>query len=179
MQKKYKIFYALAAALALVSWLIAIIYWDRLPQVMPVHFGIDGQADGWADKSLFYAFLIPTVQTIMLGLFVFLYYKPQYSNIPTTMWLMALDKKQQDHAFGLIRKMHVGVAIWIGLLFTYLTYGMNASAVNNSLGLSPGVMMSLIGLMLLWLVYWTIKIYAATKEAIRLAKNNNKKGGKK
>jgi uncharacterized membrane protein len=171
MKQKYKIMYGLAAILAIISWVIAIYNWDKLPDVIPVHFGIDGQADGFADKSLFSVFFIPGLQTLMLGLFIFLYYKPQYSNIPTTMWLMALDDKQRNHAFGLIRLMHAGVAIWVGVLLTYITYGSIVSALNNNLGLSTGVMLAVIGLMIVWLIYWTVKIYRATKQAVMSVKS--------
>jgi uncharacterized membrane protein len=171
MKKAHKIIFVIAAVLALVSWVVAAYCWGKLPDIIPVHFGISGQADGWAEKSLFYVFLIPFLQTIMLSGFVFLYYKPQYSDIPTTMWLVALDKKHREHAFNLIRTMLAGIALWIGLLFTYITYGMNVSALDDSVGLSSPVMVMLVVLMVLWLIVWTIKVYRATKAAVASFKN--------
>jgi len=171
MKLKHKIYFSIAALLALASWAIAIYYWDKIPQTIPIHFGISGQADGWANKSIFNVSLIPFLQTIFLGLFVFLYYKPQYSDIPTTMWLMTLDKKHRDHAFSLIRIMLVGMSLWLGILFTYMTYGMNISAIGPDSGLSTPIMFSVIGLMILWLTYWTIKVYRATKEAMASSRN--------
>lgn len=166
MKLKHKIYFSIAALLALVSWAIAIYYWDKLPQVIPIHFGISGQADGWANKSIFNVFLMPFLQSLLLGLFVILYYKPQYSDIPTTMWLMTLDKKHRDHAFSLIRIMLVGMSLWIGLLFTYITYGSNVSALNHDLGLSSPLLFSIIGLMIIWLIFWTVKVYRATRQAM-------------
>jgi len=166
MRLKHKILFIIAVILAVTSWAIAIYYWDKLPGTIPIHFGINGQADDWANKSFFYVYLIPIIQSLMLGAFVFLYYKPQYSDMPTTMWLMTLDKKHRDHAFALIRTMLVGMALWIGVLLTYITYGMNASALDSSLGLSTLLMFIIIGLMLVWLVYWTVKVFKATKSAI-------------
>lgn len=170
MKQRHKLIFIIGFILALISWMTAAYYWDKLPSVIPVHFGISGQADGWADKSVFFVFLIPFLQTIMLAAFAFLYEKPQYSNIPTTMWLMALTKKQREHAFALIRSMLTGMVLFIGVLFTYITYGMNASALNSSLGLSPLIIIAIIAAMIIWLVFWTVKVYQATKQAIAAAK---------
>jgi len=171
MKLSHKILYLLAILLALASLAIAITYWSRLPEMIPVHFGISGEPDDWVSRSLFYAFLLPGLQVILLALFVFLYYKPQYSDIPTTMWLMTLDKKYRNHAFDLIRTMLAGTAVWIGVLFTYLTYGMNVVAVNEKDRISSGFMGLIITLMLLWLTYWTFKVYKSTKSAIASMKN--------
>lgn len=166
MKKTHKILFIIAAILALASWVISISYWGSLPKVIPVHFGLSGQADSWANKSIFYVYFIPLIQTVFLAAMGFLYRKPQYSDIPTTMWLMTIDKKHRDHAFGLIRTMLVGTSVWLGMLFTYLTYGINASALNEDQRLSVVVMVLLIMLMIAWLIYWAIKVYRATKEAV-------------
>lgn len=174
MKLKHKVIFLISIFLAIASWMIVIYYWDKLPQVIPVHFGVSGQADNWADKSFFYVFLMPLLQSIMLISFVFLYYKPQYSSMPTTMWLMTLDKKHRNHAFELIRTMLAGVSLWVGILLTYIIYGMNVSALDNDLGLSPLFLVILVGLMLIWLAIWNIKVYKATKEALSSIPKSNK-----
>jgi hypothetical protein len=147
MKKWHKVVFGVAAALALLSWGIALYYWDKLPGVIPTHFGVR----------------MPGLQTLMLAAFIFLYYKPQYSDMPTTLWLMTMEEHKRNHAFDLIRTMLVGISLWIGLLFAYITYGMNVSAMESDLGLNPWLLLSIIGLMLGWLVWWTIKVYRATK----------------
>lgn len=165
--KKHLAGFIAATILAVVSWVIGIYFWNKLPAVIPVHFGINGQADGWANKSFWSVFFVPFLQTLMLGSFVFLYWKPQYSDIPTTLWLMTMDKKARDHAFDLIRTMLVVIALWIGVLFTYLTFGIVASAKEISLGLSPWIMGIILIGMIVWLTYWTVKVYRTTKSAIK------------
>lgn len=166
MKTWHKVGLIVAGVLALASWVIAVYYWGKLPAIIPIHFGISGQADAWNDKSLLYVFLIPVLQTVMLGGFVFLYYKPQYSDMPTTLWLMTMEPHKREHAFDLIRTMIIGVSLWIGALFTYMTYAMNTSAVNTDFGPNPWILLGIIGLMLAWLVWWTLKVYRATKEAM-------------
>lgn len=166
MKTSHRIMFIAAVILSLISWGVAVYYWNKLPGVIPIHFGISGKADGWADKSLYYVFLMPFLQSTMLGAFIFLYFKPQYSDIPTTMWLMALDKKHREHAFRLIRVMLVGTSLWIGILFSYMTYAMNYSSVEKDAGISTPIMFSIIGLMMIWLIYWAVKVYCATRSAI-------------
>ena len=167
MKKQHKILFILSSILAITSLRIAIFYWGKLPDIIPTHFGISGQPDDWNQKSLFYVFLLPGLQILLQAMFVFLYYKPQYSDMPTTMWLMTLEKKHRDHAFDLIRKMLIGTSLWIGVLFTYMTYMMNISALNNNTGMSPLVLGLIVGGMLAWLAYWTIKVYKATRSAMK------------
>ncbi len=152
-----------AVFLALLSWAISLYYWRILPAVIPTHFGIGGAPDAWSDKSVFYSFLIPGLQTVMLAFFLFLYEKPQYSDMPTALLLTAMPKPHREHAFALIRIMLVGTSLWLGALFSYLTYAMNASAIAQIIGPSPYLMGSLIIGMLLWLGWYTVKVYRYTK----------------
>ncbi len=166
MRKIHKVGLVLAGILALVSWIVALYYWGKLPNIIPTHFGINGQPDDWNQKSVWYSFLIPGLQSIMLGSFVFLYKKPQYSDMPTTLLLMAMEEKKREHAFALIRTMLVGISLWIGILFTYLTYAMNYSALTENSGLLPWLMFSIIGGMIAWLIWWTVKVYKLTRKLI-------------
>jgi predicted lipid-binding transport protein (Tim44 family) len=70
--------------------------------------------------------------------------------------------------------MLVGTSLWIGALFTYITFGMNISAVNETSGLISWVMFALIGGMLVWLAFWTFRVYRATKEAIASSNKGSK-----
>ena len=175
MKLKYKICFSIAILLTIISWSISLSFWDKLPLIIPVHFGISGEANSWADKSIWYAFLMPMLQTFMTGMFIFLYYKPQYTNMPSTMWLTVLDKKHRDRAFDLIRSMMAGTIIAVGLLFTYMTYGMNNSALNSSVGLLPGVMVAFLITLFLWIAFWYIKIYKETGLSVKDFNKKEKK----
>ncbi|MFA5197411.1 MAG: DUF1648 domain-containing protein [Patescibacteria group bacterium] len=167
MKKKWHLaVFIIAILLTIISWVVAVWYWGKLPQTIPTHFGLSGQADSYSQKSIWYTFLIPALQSIMLAFFVFLYKKPQYSDMPTTLLLMAMEEEKREHAFDLIRTMLLMVALFIGILFTYITYGMNASALNNDLGLSPWIMGGVLIAMLVWLVWWTVKVYKTTKNIL-------------
>ena len=172
MKQWHKLALIASMVLAISSWVIAIFFWDKLPQIIPTHFGISGMPDDWQNKSILWAFMLPAIQTLMVVMFGFLYWKPQYSDIPTTMWIMTMEKSIKDHAFSMIRTMLAGTSLWIGLLLTYMVYMMNESALNKNIGMNPWLMLVLVGSMLLWLIWWTIKVYRATKEAMATQPKN-------
>lgn len=167
MKKWHKVGFLVATILAIISWAVAICYWDKLPAIIPTHFGISGQPDDWQNKSVFWAFMLPALQLFMVILFGFLYWKPQYSDMPTTMWLMTMEEHKKNHAFDLIRTMLVGTSLWIGVLFTYMVYMMNESALTAGVGMNPWILLAIVGSMLVWLAWYTVKVYHLTKEAIK------------
>ncbi|WP_234704383.1 DUF1648 domain-containing protein [Streptococcus equinus] len=59
MKKINKEFLMTALMIAL-PMVIGAIFWNQLPEKIPTHFGIDGQADGYSSK-LFYAFCFSSI----------------------------------------------------------------------------------------------------------------------
>jgi len=57
---KNKKYWLLTSLVTLLPVLIGLLLWDRLPERMPTHFGIDGAADGWGSKA-FAVFGIPVM----------------------------------------------------------------------------------------------------------------------
>jgi len=167
MKTWHKVGLAITVTLALTSLGIAIYYWGQLPSVIPTHFGINGMPDDWQNKSYFWAFMLPVLQMFMVVMFGFLYWKPQYSDMPTTLWLMTMEEHKRDHAFDLIRTMLVGTGLWVGVLFTYMVYMMNQSALSASVGMNPWILLAITGSMIVWLAWYTVKVYRITKEAIK------------
>lgn len=50
----------LTSIITLLPILFGVIIWDKLPDPMPTHFGVEGQADGWSPKS-FAIFGLPLI----------------------------------------------------------------------------------------------------------------------
>lgn len=167
MKTWHKVGFVITAILAIASWVIALYYWGKLPSVIPTHFGISGQPDAWQDKSLFWAFMLPLLQLLLVAGFGFLYWKPQYSDMPTTLWLTTLSEKTKEHAFALIRTMLVGTALWVSVLLSYMVYMMNEAALKTGVGMDPWILLVVVSGMIIWLIWWTIKVYKATREAIK------------
>ena len=60
---KNKKYWLITSAITLLPILLGIALWDRLPDRIPTHFGIDGAADGWGGKG-FAVFGIPAMWLI-------------------------------------------------------------------------------------------------------------------
>ena len=70
--------------------LIGIIYWDRLPDVMATHFGINNEADGFSSKA-FAVFGLPAVLLAMLWLgALVISHDPKRQNISPKMFSLGL-----------------------------------------------------------------------------------------
>jgi len=170
MKKKWHL-YLFAASLGLMTATVVItIYgWYNLPSIIPTHFGISGQPDAWGNKSLFNIFFAPAIQIIMMMLFVFLYIKPQYTNLPTTMFIMTLPEKQKERSVGLIRNVTVITTLWINVLFTYVSAMIIAGSYSNDLGYAGWGLLVLVVVFVVWLIWYNIYIYRIIKK--ELSKN--------
>ena len=60
----------LSSVLILLPSLIGVLLWDRLPQQMPIHWGVDGTADGWGSRE-FVVFGMPVLLLALHWLCVF------------------------------------------------------------------------------------------------------------
>ena len=70
--------------------LIGIIYWDRLPDVMATHFGMDNEANGFSSKA-FAVFGLPAVLLAVLWLGAFVTsHDPKRQNISPKMFSLGL-----------------------------------------------------------------------------------------
>jgi uncharacterized membrane protein len=63
MTMKNKKYWLVTSAITLVPILLGLILWNRLPDQLPTHFGVDGAADGWSGKG-FAVFGLPLMMLI-------------------------------------------------------------------------------------------------------------------
>ena len=57
---KNRKYWLLTCAVTLLPMLAGLLVWNRLPDKMPIHFGVDGAADGWGSKG-FAVFGVPAM----------------------------------------------------------------------------------------------------------------------
>src|SRR5262245_62410693 len=57
---------ALSVVALILGWWIALSVYPRLPEQVPVHFGLTGKADRWGGRWMI--FLIPLVSTVIFAL---------------------------------------------------------------------------------------------------------------
>ncbi|MFM6956173.1 MAG: SdpI family protein [Ignavibacteria bacterium] len=90
-QEKSHILEAIIILLVIIPWLIGVITYAYAPDIVPIHWNLEGKPDNYAPKDIG-LFLLPLINT---GLYVFLYFIPkidpnneqlQYS-IKTLQWI--------------------------------------------------------------------------------------------
>jgi uncharacterized membrane protein len=69
------------AGLIVAAWLVSFALFDRLPERIPTHWGLDGQVDGWSGRT-FGAFGMPA---IMIAVWALCY------------WLPAIDPRRANY----------------------------------------------------------------------------------
>ncbi len=97
MIKRNKISIILASLLTLSPIIAGIALWDRLPESMPTHWGISGEADGYSSKT-FAVFALPLIMLAFMWLCIF---------------FTTLDKKNKDQ-----NEKVLGSVVWIVPILT-------------------------------------------------------------
>lgn len=96
--------------------------YPQLPNPMPVHFGLNGEADGFAPKSLFYIFLLPGLNA---GAYFF------------TKLLVQLDPKTAKRENGI--SLHLDkILLSVALLLSIVSFFVFQSMAHGSIALGAG-----------------------------------------
>lgn len=98
--------------------------WNSLPETIPTHFNIRGEADGYGGKGIL--LLFPILSVAIYFLMSIAYKWPQFINIP---W--SLTKENIIRQIRLVWRMLLYLKIAVMLIFSYLTYQMIQIALHN------------------------------------------------
>jgi len=71
---------AVAMVGIIIIWLLPAIMWRDLPEIIPTHIGINGQADDWGSRRTI--FLLPAITTVLLAGLGILNRYPHIFNYP-------------------------------------------------------------------------------------------------
>jgi len=122
---------SLASLLTLLPIAVGLLLWDRLPQTLATHWGLDGQADGYGSLP-FAVFILPLIMLAVHWLCIF---------------LTAQDPKNQDR-----NEKPFGMVIWvvpvISNLCSYMMYALALGihfSVTGFMNAAFGLMFLLIG----------------------------------
>lgn len=134
---KNKKYWLVTSAITLVPILLGLLLWNKLPDRLPTHFGVDGAADGWSGKG-FAVFGIPLM---MLGFHFVIYFATR------------LDKQNRGH--------NEKVMNLVGLIFPVMSIVNSviiyAQAMELELNLSM-LLFPMLGLLFIAVGNWLPKI---------------------
>lgn len=115
-----KICDALALSGLVLFLIVTTIYWSKLPDTIPIHFDLKGNADGWGSKATIWvlpgiALFIYATMTLAAGL------SPKYINYP-----VRITPENAERQYRLARHLLAtmkAVAVWGLLVLTWLIFG--------------------------------------------------------
>jgi len=110
---------SLSLVVLILGWWIALSVYPRLPERVPVHFGLTGKADRWGGRWMI--FLIPLVSTVIFALdyWIFEYASPRSPKpIPPEM----------------STPLHL-LLLELSVIFAYITWRMSEVAFGRARGL--------------------------------------------
>lgn len=119
------------------SWVLIAIYYTRLPDVIPTHFNIRGEADGFGSKATLW--ILPAISLVLYVALGFMHRLKQSFNYP---YPITAENRARQVANTLT--MMRGIRIITALLFCYMTY----ATVANALGQMQGVNMLMLPIFL-------------------------------
>lgn len=136
-------------------WILTFLYYEKLPDTIPVHYNIAGQIDGYGSKTSL--LVLPAVATVLFVGLTILNRFPWIFNYPVK---ITADNahRQYSMATGMIRYLKTTIV----LVFGYLSYmTMRNSGVNSS-GLSMWFLPIVLCLIFLPIVIYLIKAFRSS-----------------
>ena len=139
-----------ALGLVISSFALSFVYTGSLPDKVPIHFGIDGTPDRWAAKSMIY--LLPSVSVFTFLLLVAVGKFPRLAKKP---WY---TEEQNRKRFELSKSFMPWLNLLMCLMFFYIQWATIQTALGAATGLNPIIMVSFIGGILAYSMWFTIKV---------------------
>lgn len=131
--------YRLNAALILLWVLVDVVVWPDLPDRIPIHFGLGGEADWWVRTSVPAWFGLPMIAA---GLALFLRgiawlaaRAPETWNVPEKERFLALSPEARRPIVGVLETYLAWVAVVVTLVFAAVQLGVYLTAVGRTTGI--------------------------------------------
>ena len=106
----------LVMALSMVPLLILLLVWDRLPEIVPVHWGFTGIPDGWGSR---YALLAFPGMSLLLGIYLSL-------------------NLSAEHKLDIVWRHEARIFFWAGVI-TPLSFGLSMLLLIVPIAVSSGI----------------------------------------
>ncbi|MBP9092881.1 DUF1648 domain-containing protein [bacterium] len=103
--------------------------WSALPELVPMHFGLLGQPDGWAPKPV--ALFLPFIALFLYGNLTFAE-KSNRFNMP---W--KITEQNRDVLFSMARNLMFTLKLELSALIAYLQIAVVETALKHMDGLGP------------------------------------------
>ena len=112
-------------SLVLIVWIVTVMYYAGLPQIIPVHFDAKGQPDGYGEKYMI--LLIPFIATVLCAALTWLCRYPHLFNYPSPITATTAAKQ-----YALATRMLRCLKIIIAAIFLFMTTHTISSATGHT-----------------------------------------------
>lgn len=114
--KSSRILEGISAFILVAGVIYAVVTYVGLPQIVPVHFGPNGEPDDWGDKN---QFLLAPIMLCMVTLFCLVIARfPRIHNVPKT----PSTAEGWQALYTCSRNMLLWTSIGVGLMLVFVTY---------------------------------------------------------
>lgn len=119
----------------LILWGFALLKLGQLPERIPTHFGISGQADAWSSETAMSWLMIPLMATgiavAVLFLTSFLARRPDMVNVPGKGRLEGLPSRYRGPVAEAVREMMALLQVEMIVIFLFVQQATWASAIGE------------------------------------------------
>lgn len=141
-------------------WLGSLVAWPRLPARMPIHFGIQGQADGWVETSPLAWFGLPllALALVLLNAAIarWLPRRPDLFNHPDKQRFLALPATYRAPVIRRMQEFLHWISVQLVLLFGLIQVGIYRTALGATSGTFMVVVLVLGTAVLPMLLLWNV-----------------------
>ena len=169
-----------AYAIVTAHWVLAVLWYSRLSDRIPIHFNIQGEPDRWTNETFVAWFALPLVSLLLLLALVgssrLARKVPHLWNVPEKKKFLALSETQREPIVERLFAVMDAAAVYTGLLLLYIQVAIYMNAVSGTSRL--GVLFHVLtwGGMILLLVY-SLRLYKEIKVMILRASGEPLPGG--
>lgn len=139
-------------AIILMVWIVFITYknYVQMPENVPIHFGISGEADRWGSKINF--LVLPVVGILMYLLLTVIGYFPYVGN-----FIVNITEKNAKSQYGLAISMLNFMKLIILVLFSYIQYNVIDIAYGNETSMNGWIMAFFMIIIIGNVIIYTVK----------------------
>ncbi len=142
-----------AALILVASIVITAMAYSGLPEVIPTHYNLSGEVDGWGSKCTLIIFAV--INIIMYVTMTFLQTKPAIYSFP-----VAITDENRDSLYALGVKCIRWIKLIVIATFAYLNYSTIEVANGRIGGLSGWYMTISVLFLITVIIYYIRKMYA-------------------
>lgn len=169
-----------AYAIVTAHWVLAVLWYSRLADRIPIHFNFRGEPDRWTDDPFIAWFALPVINLLLLFALVggsrLARKVPHLWNVPEKKKFLALTESQREPIVERLFSVMDAAAIYTALLLLFIQASIYMSARSGTFRL--GVLFHVLtwGGMILLLVY-CIRLHNEIKVMILRASGEPLRGG--